>query len=65
MAEDIEAFTFSYRDALGHSTTHTPSIRAVDVQVTARSAHADSHYPENGGYRTLTLRSRITPRNLP
>ena len=65
MAEHIEAFTFSYRDALGRPTTHAPSIRAVDVQVTARSAHADSRYPENGGYRTLTLRSRITPRNLP
>ena len=65
VAEHIEAFSFSYRDALGHPTTHTPSIRAVDVQVTARTAHADSQYPENEGYRTLTLRSRIVPRNLP
>ena len=64
MAEHIESFTFSYRDALGHPTTHAPSIRAVDVQVTARSAHADSRYPENEGYRTFTLRSRIVPRNL-
>ena len=64
VAEHIEAVTFSYRDASGHSTTHAPSIRAVDVQVTARSAHPDSHYPENEGYRTLTLRSRIVPRNL-
>jgi len=65
VAEHIEAFTFSYRDALGHQTTHAPSIRAVDLQVTARSAHVDSLYPENEGYRTLTLRSRIVPRNLP
>ena len=64
MAEHIEALTFSYRDALGHPTTHTPSIRAVDVQVTARTAHPDSQYPENEGYRTFTLRSRIVPRNL-
>ena len=64
MAEHIETFTFSYRDALGHPTTHAPSIRAVDVQVTARAAHADSQYPENEGYRTFTLRSRIVPRNL-
>jgi len=64
VAEYIEAFTFSYRDALGHQTTHTPSIRAVDVQVTARSAHADSQYPENEGYRTFTLQARIVPRNL-
>ena len=65
VADHIEAFSFSYRDALGHPTTHVPSIRAVDVQVTARTAHADSQYPENEGYRTLTLRSRIVPRNLP
>lgn len=64
VAEHIEAFTVSYRDALGHPTTHAPSIRAVDVQVTARSAHSDSQYPENEGYRTFTLRSRIVPRNL-
>ncbi len=64
VAEHIEAFTFSYRDVLGHPTTHAPSIRAVDVQVTARSAHADSQYPKNGGYRTFTLQSLIVPRNL-
>lgn len=64
VAEHIKAFTFSYRDALGHPTAHAPSIRAVDVQVTAQSAHADSHYPKNGGYRTLTLRSRVVSRNL-
>ena len=64
VAEHIETLTFSYRDALGRPTTHAPSIRAVDVEVTARSAHADDHYPENEGYRTFTLRSRIVPRNL-
>ena len=64
VAEHIQAFSFSYRDALGHSTTHVPSIRTVDVQVTARSAHADSQYSDNGGYRTFTLQSRIVPRNL-
>ncbi len=64
VAEHIESLTFSYRDALGQPTIHAPSIRAVDVQVTARSAHADSRYPENDGYRTVTLQSRLTPRNL-
>ena len=65
MAEHIESFAVSYRDALGHPTTHAPSIRAVDVQITARAAHTDSQYPENEGYRTFTIRSRIVPRNLP
>lgn len=65
VAEHIESFTVSYRDALGHPTTHAPSIRAVDVRVTARTAHPDSQYPENEGHRTFTLRSRIVPRNLP
>ena len=64
VAEHIEALTFSYRDASGNPTTHATSIRAVDVRVTARSAHPDSHYPENEGYRTFTLQSRIVPRNL-
>ncbi len=65
VAEHIESFTVSYRDALGRPTTHAPSIRAVDVRITARAAHADGQYPENEGYRTFTLRSRIVPRNLP
>ncbi len=64
VAEHIESFTFSYLDALGRPTTHGPDVRAVNVQVTARSARADSRYPENDGYRTVTLQTRLTPRNL-
>lgn len=64
VAEHIESFTFSYFDAQGRPTTHEPDIRAVDVRVTARSARADSQYLENDGYRTVTLQSHLTPRNL-
>ncbi len=64
VTDHIDSFTFSYVDALGQPTIQASSIRAVDVQVTVRSAHADSQYPENDGYRTVTLQSRLTPRNL-
>ncbi len=64
VAEYMEGFTFQYLDAQGLPTTDSQNIRAVQVQLTGRSEHADSQYPENEGYRTFTLRSRIVPRNL-
>lgn len=64
VGEHIESLTVSYFDASGQPTTHAPNIRAVDVRITARSARADSQYPENDGYRTVTLQSRLTPRNV-
>ncbi len=64
VAEHIESFHFTCLDAQGRPTVHTPGIRAVEVQVTSRAEHADSRYPENDGYRTFTLRSRVAPRNL-
>lgn len=64
VAENMEDFTFQFLDAQGRPTTDSPSIRSVEVQLTGRSEHADSQYHENEGYRTFTLRSHITPRNL-
>lgn len=64
VAEHIESFAVEYLDLLGQPTTHAPHIRAVEVQLTARSAHRDPQYPQNDGYRTFTIRSRIAPRNV-
>jgi len=64
VAQHIEAFQFTCLNAQGRSTVHAPDIRAVEVQLTSRAEHADSHYPENNGYRTFTLRSHVVPRNL-
>ncbi len=64
VAEHIESLDFTCLDVLGRPTAHAPDVRAVAVQVTARAEHADNRYPEHDGYRTLTLRSRVVPRNL-
>lgn len=64
VAEHIKNFTFHYLDARGLHTTDSGKIRAVEVKLIGRSEHPDSQYPDNEGYRTFSLRSRITPRNL-
>ncbi len=64
VADHIESVSFTCRDGLGRPATHAPDIRVVEVQITARTEHADPRYQENDGYRMLTLRSRVAPRNL-
>jgi type IV pilus assembly protein PilW len=62
--QNIQAFTFSYQDGNGAATTNSANIRQVMVSIKARAAYRDPTYPENNGYRTLTLQSRVTPRDL-
>lgn len=62
--QNIQAFTFSYLDGNGKATTNSANIRQVMVSIKARAAYRDPTYPENNGYRTLTLQSRVTPRDL-
>ncbi|MCA9500910.1 MAG: hypothetical protein MRJ67_10100 [Nitrospirales bacterium] len=61
--EDIEAFVVDYLDQGGNPTTDSKAIRQVRISVTARTAQPDPQYAKNGGYRTVTLHSRITMRN--
>jgi hypothetical protein len=61
--EDIEAFVIDYLDQGGNPTTDSKAIRQVRISVTARTSQPDPQYAKNGGYRTLTLHSRITTRN--
>lgn len=61
--EDIEAFVVDYFDHAGNSTSDSMAIRQVGITVTARTSKPDSQYAQNGGYRTVTLHSRITTRN--
>jgi len=63
-AENIQAFTFSYLDSSGNTTTTTSDIRQIQIIITARTAKPDRNYTPNNGYRTYTLTSLITPRNL-
>ncbi|WP_447963492.1 PilW family protein [Nitrospira sp. Ecomares 2.1] len=61
--EDIEAFVIDYLDQGGNPTTNSKAIRQVGISVTARTSRPDPQYAKNGGYRTVTLHSRITVRN--
>ncbi len=63
-AENIEAFTFAYLDQDGSPTAATGDIRQIRVTITARTARPDPQYSANGGYRTFTLTSLVTPMNL-
>ncbi len=64
LAEDVQGFTVEFLDAAGKATTTTTDIRQLRISVTARTGKRDPHYPRNGGYRTHTLRSVVTPANL-
>jgi len=63
-AEHIENFTFDYLKADGNLTTTTSLIRQIQITITARTGDPDPDYSSNDGYRTYTLRSRVTPPNL-
>jgi len=63
-AENIEALNFSYYDAVGAVTVTPANIRKIKVEIRARTARIDPNYSTNGGYRTFTLTSDVTPRNL-
>jgi type IV pilus assembly protein PilW len=62
--ENIESFLVEYLAQDGNPTLNSASIQQVKVTVTARTEHPDPKYLLNGGYRTIALHSRLTPRNL-
>ena len=62
--EDIDACTFEPLDGNGNATCVDADIRQVRLTITARTPKPDHSWPQNGGHRTLTLTSRIQPRNL-
>ena len=64
LVENITAFTFNYLDRAGNPVTTSAEVYQIQITITARTAAFDPHYPNNNGYRTYTLTSLITPRNL-
>ncbi len=62
--ENVELLLVEYFDKEGNPTVDSTSIRQVKITVTARTEDPDPKYMPNGGYRTLTFQSRLTPRNL-
>ena len=63
-AENIESFAFTYMDEDGSPTTNAADIRQISLTITVRAARPDPDYAPQGGYRTFTLASLITPVNL-
>jgi type IV pilus assembly protein PilW len=64
LTDNITAFTFSYLDSTGASTTTSANIRQVSISITARTAKPDPNYTSNNGHRTYTVTATITPPNL-
>ena len=63
-AENIQGLTFTYYDAAGAVTATAADIRRIQISITARTGKPDPAYLANNGYRTYTLTSFVTPRNL-
>ena len=61
---NIQAFTATYLDDTGSTTTVPANIRHVHLSITVRTALSDPNYPLNGGYRSVTFQFRVAPRNL-
>lgn len=63
-AENIDDFKVSYQNADGNPAANPANIRQIKITITARTSKPDRNYTPNSGYRTYTLTSLITPRNL-
>lgn len=64
VVDDVQAFAVEHLDAAGNLTTVHSAIRRLRISITTRTGKRDPRYPANGGYRTHTLRSVVTPVNL-
>ena len=64
LAENIQSFTFQYYDTDGNTTMTAADIRQIEITITVRTSEPDPDYGPNSGYRTYTLSSYVTPRNL-
>ncbi|MBA7566410.1 hypothetical protein ES708_08101 [subsurface metagenome] len=64
VAEHVQSLAFQYWDANGGTPATAADVRLIQVAITVQTARPDPDYTPNGGYRTYTLTSVITPRNL-
>lgn len=62
--ENVQAFTFAYLDGSGNVTGSSANVRQIRITITGRTSKPDPAYAANGGYRTYSLTTVVTPRNL-
>ena len=62
--ENVQAFTFAYLDSAGNVTNTSSLVRQIRISITGKTNKPDPAYTANGGYRTYTLTTYVTPRNL-
>ena len=63
--ENVQSFTFEYLPEAGNTATaNSAAVRRIRITITGRTAKPDPAYTSNSGYRTYTLTSIVTPRNL-
>ena len=63
-AENIQSCAFQYDDTDGNTAAAAADIRRIKITITSRTSKLDPNYGPNGGYRTYTLSSYVTPPNL-
>jgi type IV pilus assembly protein PilW len=64
LADNVTAFSFTYLDANGTSTTTNTAVRRITISITARTDKPDPSYTTNNGYRTYQISADVTPPNL-
>ncbi len=64
LADNVTAFSFTYLDANGSSTTTNTAVRRITISITARTDKPDPSYTINNGYRTYQISADVTPPNL-
>ena len=64
LAENIQGLSFTYYDSNNSTTSVVGKITRITIQLTARTRKPDPNYSSNNGFRTRTLTSDVSPRNL-
>lgn len=64
LATQVESFKFNYLAKDGSNAASAADIRQIQVILSFRTEKPDPDFADNNGYRTFTLSSFITPKNL-
>ena len=64
LVDHIRRFSFDHLKSDGSPAITSAEIRQVKILLEARTERPDGSFPDNGGYRTCSLTSMVTPKNL-